>query len=184
MATVDLSGVANLRRRLDKIENIDATPLMVGFMRIVQDDNRSGVLAGTDKDGKPMTPVKYRPRPPATRSGTRRSSPAVLPNDNLSSAEYRKLSGPPLAPRGVFSRVITNLVTGFLVDRSRRAWTAVAGWADVVDPRGRQFLHDHFEGAGDLPRRDLRGVRPEGLAKAERAAVAFTRDLLRTVSNG
>ncbi|WP_165063436.1 hypothetical protein [Paludisphaera rhizosphaerae] len=203
MAYVDLTGIKNLQRKLDKIENIDATPLMVSFQKIISDDNRRGILNGEDRWGNIMLAVTYRPKGTPTnikgrsdearrqRNGAKANAKqgrfagfgplAAGLHNNLTSSEYRKLSGPPLAPRGVFSRVITNLVTSFIVDPSRRAWTAVAGWANVVDVHGRSFLNFHFTGAGRLPRRDLRGVRPEGRAKAQRAAVAFVRDLIRSV---
>lgn len=201
MAYVDLSGIRNVQKRLDKVANIDATPLMVSFQSIIQDDNRKGILAGTDKDGGYMVAVTYRPKGEVLsnrgnaakdrRNGAKANAKrgifagfgphAAGLHNNLTASEYRRLAGPPLAPRGVFSRVITNLVTSFIVDPSRRVWTAVAGWADVVDVHGRSFLHYHF-GSGRLPVRDLRGVRPEGRAKAQRAAVAFVRDLLRSVT--
>lgn len=203
MATIDLSGLKNIQDKLDKIANIDATPLMVSFQRIIEEDNRRGILAGLGKDGKPMAPVTYRPKQQPIDIRAKSSKPlrnnakstakrgvfagiGIHPagvNNNLTPAEYRRLSGPPLAPRGVFSRVITNLVTSFIVDPSRRVWTAVGGWMDVVNAEGKTFLHYHFNGDGHLPKRDLRGVRPEGVEKATRSAVAFVRDLIRSVVN-
>jgi len=86
--------------------------------------------------------------------------------------------GPPLAPRGAFSRVITNLVTGYEVLASG-AYSAYGLWNEVVNAKGRKFLHYHFEGTGRLPVRDLRGVRPEGVERARKAAKAWMLDLIR-----
>jgi hypothetical protein len=191
-STLDLTGLDRLRARFANLVNPDATPLMVTWMRIIDDDNRKGIMAGLDKDGIPMRPVTYRPKPASTRptaaqkndprKGARRgqfaglgSHPAGLHN-NLSSAEYRTLAGPPLAPRGPFSRIITNLVTRF-GRISAMAWEAVGYWDEVVSRKGERFLHYHFDGATGggrrrnvtLPRRDLRGVRPEGVQKARDA---------------
>jgi hypothetical protein len=197
-ATVDLSGVDRLQERLRRIADPDATPLMQTFMRIIDDDNRKGVLAGTDMNGNPMIPVKYRPKlkpgqkpvkltveqrlgqkPNAKRGryvdagGTR--------NNNLTSAEYRLLGGTPLAPRGQFSRVITNLLTDY--DDSQRLsgkWEAWGYWDGVVSVKGVAFLKFHFDGEGHLPKRDLRGLRPEGRELARQALRNWALDMVRT----
>lgn len=207
--TVDLSGLGRLADRLRKISHPsdgDFNQLMTGWSKIVDDDNRRGVLAGTDKDGYPMVPVTYRPEPKPgakptraqknnPRKGQRRGefrglgpAPAGI-NNNLTPDEYRRLAGPPLAPRGAFSRVVTNLkfrwgesgAVGLL-------WTLVGYWDEVVNVKGERFLHYHFDGATGggkrrnvtLPRRDLRGVRPEGVRKAGRALRAWALDLIRS----
>lgn len=200
---LDFSGLDRLKTRLDRIVNPDATPLMASWMRIIDEDNRKGVMAGLDKDGNPMAPVTYRPRPAALKTtkaqrnnpgkGVRRGAFAGLgshpagANNNLSSSEYRRLAGPPLAPRGPFSRVITNLRLRF-GRLSSGTWEAVGYWDEVVNRKGRRFLHYHFDGATGggksrtvvLPRRDLRGVRPEGRLKAMRAMKAWAIDLIRS----
>lgn len=201
---VDTSGLGRLSDRLRMLVNPDCSPLMISWMKIVDDDNRRGVLAGTDKDGNPMAPVKYRPVPTLTilkptkaqkntndarkrRGAFAGFGPAAAGlHNNLSSAEYRRLDGPPLAPRGAFSRVITNLRLRF-GRVSTMAWEVVGYWDEVVNRAGRKFLHYHFDGATGggrgrnvtLPRRDLRGVRPEGRAKSRRALRSFFLDLLR-----
>jgi hypothetical protein len=170
-------------------------------MQIITDDNRRGVLAGTDRWGRPMAPVKYRPvgrakRPTGAQRNTanaraRRGAfagfgPAAAGlNNNLTRAEYEKLGGPPLAPRGAFSRAITNLVTGY--QRIGPAtWQAFGYWSEVVSVRGVPFLHAHFTGAATgrghsvrLPARDLAGVRPEGLQLAAKAAKNWLFGLIR-----
>lgn len=211
-ATVDLTALDRARRRLLAVGAPSSlVPLMISLMQIIVEDNRRGVLAGTDRHGGPMLDVTYRP---LGRTLSRRGrGRAIVPSqrndanarvrrghfagfgmmaaglhNNLTRAEYERLAGPPLAPRGPFSRVITNLKTGWQRDAAG-VWRAFGYWDQVVSPRGRKFLHAHFTGASTgrghrvhLPTRDLRGVRPEGMAKARAAANAWARDLLRSTT--
>ena len=146
-------------------------------------------MAGTDKDGVPMVPVTYRPAPYGKlgRVHKRRQQYNPGTGGNLTSREYRLLDGPPLAPRGMGSRVVTNLKTAY--ERvSSHLWRAFAYWDDVVSRKGERFLHYHFDGAVGggrsrnvtLPRRDLRGVRPEGKEKARRSLRAWMIDIIRS----
>ncbi len=193
--TVDTVGLDRLKARFQRLVNPNATLLMVTWTRIIEDDNRKGVLAGLDKDGNPMRKVTYRPvtlrqkltaaqrnKVPASK---RRGVFAGLgkhpagTNNNLTSSEYRKLDGPPLAPRKGFSRVITNLRTRFGQTASG-IWEAVGYWDEVVSRKGVLFLKYHFDGEGRLPKRDLRGVRPDGRQKATKAARAWMIDQIRS----
>jgi hypothetical protein len=199
-ATLDATGLDRLMARLKRIGDPDATPLMATWMQIIDDDNRRGILAGTDKDGEPMVKVTYRPKKPGapsvpltveqrlgqnprTKRGaySRIGSGAERANNNLTSAEYRLLDGPALAPRGKFSRAITNLLTDF-DDSRRRAgqWEAWGYWEGVVSVKGVPFLIYHFEGKGHLPQRDLRGLRPEGKERSRQALRAWAIDMVRT----
>ncbi len=196
MAFVDLSGCNNLIKKLDKLEHIDATTLMFGFEKLIEEDNRKGVMAGLGKDSQPLLPVSYRPRREVVDIRGKSADAKRMRNNakgnakkgkfsgfgpwasglhnNLSYEEYLQLTGPPLAPRGYASRVITNLVTSFLVDPTRRIWTAVGAWKDVVNVKGIPFLRFLF------PKRDIRGVRPAGMAKAKVMATNWLRDYIRT----
>jgi hypothetical protein len=176
-STLDLSGLDRTMAALRSLTNLNATPLMKTWMDIMEADNRRGVLQGLDKDGAPMVAVSYRPIPPgplkttkAQRGGRRANARAGGftggVGGNLTSYEYRLLGGPPLAPRDQFSRVITNFKTDYAELRPGY-WQATFWWDDVVNAQGEPFLRYHFDGAilkggGRLPRRDLRGIRPDG----------------------
>lgn len=197
----NIGAIDRVRARYLNLVDPDATPLMVSWQRIIRDDNRKGVLAGTDKDGAPMAPVTYRPIQ-SDRINIRSKSAAALRhgqhasrmrdlvfagfgdhasglNNNLTPDQYRRLDGPPLAPRRQFSRVISNLLTAY-GRLGTTQWTAWGYWDEVVDKTGQPFLHYHFEGGAHLPRRDLRGVRPEGVERARNAARAWMIDTVRT----
>ena len=106
----------------------------------------------------------------------------TAPHNNLTSAQYRLLGGPPLAPRDQFSRVITNLkVTIGGPPNGSPNWYAEGAWDEVVNVQGQPFLKYHFDGTGRLPRRDLRGVRPQGVAKAIDALRNWAKDAVRTL---
>jgi hypothetical protein len=187
MNTVDLSGLDRLAGKLKSLTHLDATDLMLTWSKVIDQDNRDGVMAGLDKDGVPMAPVTYRPKysqiGPLTKhskvgkptkeqrggrnANARKGAYNPSPMGGLSSAEYRLLAGPPLAPRYQFSRVITNLKVGFgRLDSGN--WYAAGMWDEVLSAKGVPFLRFHFDGIGQK-RRDLRGVRPAGVDKARSA---------------
>jgi hypothetical protein len=194
-----LTRAAKTLRRLGHPE---PRTLLLAWCKIIEEDNRRGVLAGTDKHGDPMAPVTYRPvhgkgtkanarqknhPKKGARSGTSAGfGPHVSGlHNNLTHAEYERLNGPPLAPRGAFSRVVTNLRTRF-GRLASLSWQAVGYWDEVVSTKGVPFLLAHFTGARTgkggktrLPRRDLRGVRPEGERRARVALRAWIRSVLR-----
>ena len=89
---------------------------------IMTEDNRRGILAGKDKDGQDFKAVTYRPKGAKLRwtaklqksvaKRKRINGPFASGFDNnLSSSEYRRLAGPPLAPRGLRSRIIDHFYT-------------------------------------------------------------------------
>lgn len=192
-----------IKAKVDKVANLgmaELQPLGYELEKVVVEDNRRGVLAGLDKDGNPLAPTTYR----GSLAGKARARAAgkgfgtvntpafkgfdggagpILANGNLTAAEYKRLDGPPLAPRRERSRVITNL-------RTRHQWDGqtlqVQGaWLDVVSAKGVPFLAAHFEGLATgrgrrtkLPIRDLRGVRPWGRQRAREVVRAWVRWLL------
>jgi len=185
--TLDLSDAVltseRVARRLRSVANFMnyAKPLMKSIERRIEEGNRKGILAGLDKDGNPAPRLTYRPIGTPLKltvaqrlgQGSRRKrgefsgfGPAASGlNNNLTSAEYRRLGGKRLAPRDQFSRSITNFATGhYRLDET--SWGAVGGWVDVVSNTGFHFLPVHFDGKplgrnGPSKRYDLRGVRPD-----------------------
>jgi len=202
MITLDLeSAVASCRRierRLRSITNVmdHAGDLMEHWRRLMEEGNLRGVLAGTDGDGNPMTPVTYRPRIPrqmtvgerlGQRANKRRgrfagegdySEHGILSNNNLSSSAYRRLTGPPLAPRRQFSRVISNFKTTTFQAEEHGAWAVIGTWEDVMTVTGYHFLPDLFE------TRNLRGVRPDDLAKMRATILPWAKLVVRELWDG
>lgn len=183
---VDTAGLDRLTARFQRIANPNPVPLMLTWRLIMDEGNRRGVLAGTDGDGNPMAPVTYRPKTPGAKSVklTVEQRLGQKPNikrgrfanfgssangayNNLSSAEYRLLDGPPLAPRRQFSRVITNFKTDHAELRPG-IWACTFWWDDVLSSKGVPFLRFHFLGQRQKVR-DLRGMRPDDVAKALKA---------------
>ena len=176
-------------KRLDLTRG-DVTPLLLNWERQMEQGNRKGVLAGTDGKGQAMIPVTYRPvgtprkkltlgerlgqkvnKRRGEYGGTMAAGGGLLANNNLTSAAYRQLDGPPLAPRRQFSRVISNAVTGHYPDLiNHGVYYVELAWGDVVSPSGYHFLKVHFNGMplgknGPCKKRDLRGVRPDDKQK-------------------
>lgn len=114
------------------------------------------------------------------------------PSGNLATAQYRKMTGPPLAPRGVASRVISN----YVVEAMPAGLNAVGvegGWNDVVSKSGVSFLPFHFAGYGsqddifassiagpnrNLPKRNLVGLRQWGKTQARKELNAWATQLM------
>lgn len=201
MIYADFSGLNTLIQRVSALGRPNLTPLMVTWGLIIQADNRRGVLAGTDKNGVDMKPVAYRPVGKAERltkaqrntseSRKRRGEFGGFGpfnsglHNNLTTSEYRKLDGPPLAPRREFSRVITNLGTGIIEGSpDSLIWKVTCTWMDVVSPEQVPFLPFHFDGGKNLPVRDLRGVRPRGMLEARKAAINWMRLEIRGAPQG
>ena len=195
-ATVDTTGLDRLRARLAKVANPDPTDLLLRITNVMDEDNRRGILKGEDGVGGYMVGVTYRPigkkgvrltvaqrlgQAPRTKRGksSRIGSGLEHVNNNLTSAEYRLLDGPPLAPRKQFSRVITNYEVKPRQIGARK-WEVVGAWINVLSRKGVPFLRYHFEGAGRLPIRDLRGIRAWGMERIRSATRAWMIDQVRS----
>ena len=179
-------GFDRLAQRLHGLVDPDAGPLMEDWEKVIYEGNRRGVLQGVDGFGRPMPPLKYRNGKgnanKRSRSGRAYGKGGGAHGDNLTTSEYRKLTGPRLAPRRLQSRVITNLVTGHGRDPGNRyEWFAVGNWDRVVNTDGEKFLMDHFEprSGSSLPKYDLRPVRPEDRRLARQVAREWIRGLIR-----
>ncbi len=173
---LDLTGLDRLERAVKALGEISYTPLMATWEDILMQDNRRAAMAGLDGDGNKLQAVTYRPDPMV---GTRKPIKyAPLANNNLTSSHYRSLSGPPLAPRGMNSRIVTNYRTAS-AELSDGRWTAIGAWEDVLSVRGVSFLRYHFTGSGALPVRDLRGIRPNVRVEARRSLRDFLMQYMR-----
>ncbi len=180
--TVNTEGIDRLIGKLRNLQEIDFAPLMEDWRKILEEDNREGALAGLDGFGLPLTPVTYRPDP---RAGSRKPIDySIQPNDNLTSGHYRTLDGPPLAPQGLESRIVTRFRTKW-DNPTPNTWIVSGSWEDVLTIAGMPLLPYHFDGPEhnpNLPVRDLAHVRPGALAKARQALVDFLQRLLRSQS--
>lgn len=193
--TLDLTGLDKVQAGFTQLINPNAEDLMARWKLVIEQDNRQGILAGLDKNGVPMIPVTYRPLvysphtrltpTKAQRGGAKANARrgaflglGAAAYGNLTSAEYRMLGGPPLAPRGQFSRVVTNLLTDHGRDANGQ-WYAMGYWDEVLSNAGIPFLHYHFQGSGRLPIRDLTGLRPAGREKALEALRNWARLTIR-----
>jgi hypothetical protein len=147
MAEFSWDGFTDLDRRLGQLAHPDpetVRPLMESWERVIDADNRRGVLAGKDKDDRDLPPVKKR------------------------TGKYKGKSGPPLAPDGEASRSIANLATGW-AQTSDTQYVAFGAWENVVSDAGVSFLPFHIRGEGHLPIRDIAGIRSQGVAEAQGA---------------
>lgn len=180
--------------------------LMQSWANVLVEDNRKGVLAGTDKDDKPVaatiyrnsfaqagydrpTYVKFVPNPFGgvnwQTNITGSQGPGYKPGSthNLTTKQYKTLSGPPLAPRGMASRIISNYQT-YAVSGEGGDFGVEGKWDDVVSKKNVSFLPFHFSGnvvastsaplfgvigvgrGKNLARRDMAGLRAWGRARA------------------
>jgi hypothetical protein len=185
-------GVTAVEQQLARLIAPDTTPLAEAWARIIVEDNRVGVLRGEDAEGYPMLACESRTSNALSAShrsasggmGAQNASPklgsglgtSIQSSPNLKSSQYKKLTGPPLAPRGEESRVIANFATQTHFEPGRTR--VEAAWLDVVSPKGTPFLPFHFEGSGRLPQRDLAGIRPWGQAEIFNALENWIEDLL------
>ncbi len=180
---------AKLRRAEQGVTTADLKQLGDAWSAVMVEDNRIGVLSGIDKDSKQAPPLWYRggfdrilTRKRARKKGFGKSSQvpwyrAKGAGNNLTTAQYKKMTGPRLAPRRRASRVITNHVVK--VETGPNRLRVVGGWADVVSKDNKPFLHYHFEGTGRMDRYDLRGVRQWGLTKALQMQRTWIRSIMR-----
>jgi hypothetical protein len=196
---VDLSGLDRLQSRLrnavDVTKRANVQPVLRALGAVIVEDNRAGVLAGTDKDGQPMPPLRYRNgagrktrfRKEGFGKGSKRRFADNPANDNLTNSQYRRLTGPRLAPRRAQSRSIKNLRLRVpILERTATGtrWVVSAAWVDVVSKKGVPFLAAHFNGRNRLPKYDLRGVRPAGMRKARELWIRWARAAIQQTLQG
>jgi hypothetical protein len=173
---------AGIRRLLDRLTNPDLRFLMTRWEAIVTEDHTKANLAGLDKNDVAYPPVTYRGGASAPEPRRNRYNRGVGPaltgtGDNLSSSEYRRLTGPPLAPRLKDSRIIANFATRSGKDGD--TWFVEAVLVGIVSKKGTPFMKYHFAGSGRLPKRDDQGVRRWGIAECRKAAREELRKIIR-----
>lgn len=114
-------------------KNVDRVShnLDVRIPEALRQDNYYRAVNGLDRNGVPLQPLKN-------------------PSD-----PRRPGSGPPLAPRGASSRIVTAFEVDVLGEPGHR--TYVAGWNSSAD-----FLKYHVSGTRYLPVRDVAGITPLG----------------------
>lgn len=208
--------------RLETMTNY-VGPLLKAWTFVLIEDNRRGVMQGIDGDGKPIVPTKYRKSIVqagagqagdkffnargqafsnmesaggitfANLSGEARVGFKGGTGGNATTSQYKKMTGPPLAPRGPASRVISNYTIEPVVGTNTVG--VEGGWDDVVSKTGVPFLPFHFKGGGinnpgkmfansiagnnyDLPRRNLVGLRMWGKTQARKELNAWVKWLL------
>lgn len=124
-----------LDAKLAYIHGKGAQKTTQAIAKAIEEGNAYDRANGRDRYGRPVVPLK----------GPRKG-------------QYAGKSGPPLAPSGTGSRVVTH----FRAKARQRggAWQVVAGWAGVVSRQGVPFLPFHDQGSGPLPRRPIFGVSP------------------------
>lgn len=183
MATVDWPEFDRHLRpvvALGGIDESDLEPLFARWARSWMEDHRQCVLSEQSKDGTPIRPVTYRGSVAVakkTRKGRKFGAAfgkfagfgpfAVGLNNNLTNAEYKKLTGPALAPRGDDSRILTNALTDWGKTGSGE-FQLVAYLDEVVDTSGNPFMTQQFESG-----RDYRGISPWGVDRIKKDLDAF-----------
>lgn len=189
-ANIDWPNWIDTDAAFTRMTTFDATPLMRQWEGIIVEGNRRGVLSGLDGFNQPMPPLKYRGgkgKPTRNRRapnfGKRKHEPTAIGyDDNLTTWQYQRYTGPRLAPRRELSRVISNLETSVMSDPSSGVWAAIGAWRYVVSSKGKKFLPYHFaenRGKATFPRYDLRPVRPQDVQFALNALEAFVKKLFR-----
>ena len=173
--TINTEPLDRMIGQLVSLEHIDFEPLLLELEGILDDDNRAGAGQGLDGFGMQLEPVTYRPNPNKVKP----TNYTVLTNNNLTSSWYRELEGPPLAPRDMDSRIVTNFVTSHTQEPG--AWVVLGAWADVLSTDDVPFLPFHFRGEGNLPVRDLAHVRPSALRRAQEALHDFALKIMQTI---
>lgn len=178
------NGVYEALFRLETINDF-AGPLIEAWYEVLVEDNRRGVMQGQQGDGSPMKPTKYRLSLTQSGAGQagdlffNASGQAFdnfesggqfnfgslggvgpgykpSPSDSLDTRQYQQMTGPPLAPRGAASRVISNYRVNILTGKNRVG--VEGGWDDVLSKKGVPFLPAHFFGSQIKTRAPKRGV--------------------------
>ena len=112
----------------------DLTPLREPIRRILWEGNRDRALAGTDAEGRAFAPLA------------------------ASTLKHRDGSGPPQAPHGAGSRVVTDYVVDVQAGPGRLSFTG--SWPGLA------WMIYHIRGTRRMPRRDPLGFTRSTLDRA------------------
>ncbi len=178
--SIRLEYQGNITKWFGRFENPDFSYLMRRIEALMREDHTRAIMGGIDKDGVPFRPTSYRrsSTSPVTKRNryNRGAGPSLQDeNGNLTTAQYRRLTGPPLAPRGMNSRIIANYRTSS--GKSGNTWFAESALIDIVSRKGEPFMQYHFDGVGQW-KRDDRGIRPWGMAEIQKAVGQEVKKLL------
>lgn len=99
---------------------------------------------------------------------------------------YAQLTGPPLAPHGELSRVITNYEVGITASLGSLQlvgqWSGIVGFNQKTNKED-EFIEKHFNGSGRrFPKRDLRGALPWDKDQLTRQIYAWLDEVAKGVS--
>jgi hypothetical protein len=128
-------GRSALTERLSDIARRcgDLSPIKEPVRKILVEGNKARALAGVNAQGQAFAPLA------------------------ASTLRYRRGTGPPLAPRGTQSRVVTQYVVNVTAGVGRLSFTGA--WPSV------HFMEFHATGTRYMPRRDPYGFRQVDLDK-------------------
>jgi hypothetical protein len=157
-------------------------PLLTEYERVMVEDLTTGVMEGVGGNDRPVAPVTYRdevrkatPARAGAAFGTSTGKPKYGPAwpANLKSSEYRKLTGPALAPRHHESRILANFETSHF--RRGTDWVAAGRWRDFVNAKGDPLIPILFAA------RLHGGIREWGREEARRVTRVWLNHLMRTL---
>jgi hypothetical protein len=198
--TINTNALDKIIKRLGVVVDLNqkdaVAPLLADFYAVIVEDNRRGVMLGIDCHDKPAPPLKYRnaakiqsaPRSmksglfgtqnEARFKGMAPRAAKMLPNNNLTTQQYKSMRGPRQAPRRDSSRVISNL-RFYRSEQIGNTWFAEAYWPEYLDAKGKPILPRAFQGTSKMAAYPLNGVREYGKHKAMLIAKAYFLRLLK-----
>jgi hypothetical protein len=142
---LDVSTSGDLEGYLARLQGSLANlkPLGDDLAAIIVQGNERGILAGLDANDQPMAPVK---------------------------AQDGRPGGPPLAPHGSASRVVTHFKADVQVTPG--GLQIEAGWPDLP------WLQFDVEGTSHNPARNIVGIRPDTMREIMTEIQVFTDRIL------
>jgi hypothetical protein len=142
-------GFESLIEAIDDLARADMMPLAAEVRGIMIEDNRAGLLAGTNADGSRADDVK--------ESTIRRG---------------RGGDGPPRVPRGAASRMIADYDVE--IQQSVDRILLIGGWRNTPFVH----FHATGAPKNNMPARDPVGIRPSGQARIAQALADFVDRLM------